>query len=62
MCGGNSFSDIDECYPRPCMNGATCQDWVNAYNCVCVTGYIGGRCETGRLQNQIEVMLLSLLT
>ena len=48
-------SDVDECASRPCMNGATCLDGVNSYNCTCPVGYVGTRCGTG---NSIIVPLL----
>ena len=41
------ISDINECNSRPCENGATCNDEINAYNCSCVDGYNGTNCETG---------------
>ena len=44
------FSDINECDIDPCVNGATCIDEVNGYNCTCVPGYTGDRCETGMLE------------
>ena len=40
-------SDIDECLPAPCLNGATCEDMVDGYNCVCATGYEGAECSIG---------------
>ena len=43
----NLLSDINECNSRPCENGATCNDEVDAYNCSCVDGYNGTNCETG---------------
>ena len=30
--------DIDECLPRPCMNGGMCVDGKNNYTCVCLPG------------------------
>ena len=39
--------EINECDSHPCMNGATCNDAVNAYNCTCVGGYEGVNCENG---------------
>ena len=33
----------------PCLNGATCKEGVNHYNCTCLPGYTGTNCETGRL-------------
>ena len=41
------FTEINECDSRPCQNGATCKDGLNAYNCYCVDGYNGTNCETG---------------
>lgn len=43
------FSDIDECIPNPCKNGATCSDQVNGYKCACVAGYTGNTCQSGTL-------------
>ncbi|XP_033113935.1 fibropellin-3-like [Anneissia japonica] len=36
---------IDECASSPCLNGGTCNDLQNAFECVCVNGYEGARCE-----------------
>ena len=30
------------------QNGATCSDFANAYYCVCLPGYQGTNCESGR--------------
>ena len=48
-------ADIDECKPKPCLNGATCQDKVNGYKCECAPGYTGTNCQTGRDDHQLEV-------
>ncbi|KAM9385782.1 protein crumbs homolog 1 [Pholidichthys leucotaenia] len=39
-CSGGS-----ECEPNPCLNGGECQDLFNAYNCSCVEGWAGRRCD-----------------
>ena len=41
-------SDVDDCLSGPCMNGGTCKDELNGYNCSCVVGYSGDNCETGK--------------
>lgn len=38
-------SDIDDCDSGPCMNGATCTDKVNGYQCDCAPGYSGMNCD-----------------
>ncbi|XP_038052394.1 fibropellin-1-like [Patiria miniata] len=39
-------SDGNQCESNPCLNGATCIDLQNAYQCVCAAGYEGTGCET----------------
>ena len=34
----------DECDSNPCMNGATCVDKLNAYECCCAPGWNGTNC------------------
>ncbi|CAH1272075.1 CRB1 [Branchiostoma lanceolatum] len=36
----------DVCGPQPCVNGATCSDIFNDYNCTCVPGYSDKNCST----------------
>ena len=40
------FSDINECSPNPCQNGATCVDLIGGHRCDCAQGYTGSSCET----------------
>ena len=44
------LSEVNECNSNPCMNGSTCVDGINGYNCTCAAGYTGDRCETGRFE------------
>ncbi len=41
------FSDVDECFLRPCKNGGTCSNSPGSYSCQCVEGYTGRDCQTG---------------
>lgn len=34
-----------ECESSPCLNGGSCQDLVNAFKCICLSGYRGEFCE-----------------
>lgn len=38
-------TDIDECASNPCLNGATCLDRLNHFQCECMPGYSGTLCE-----------------
>lgn len=39
-------TDIYECESNPCLNGATCVDRLNQFQCVCVPGFSGKLCES----------------
>ena len=43
--GRNCETNIDDCLPRPCVNGGTCIDQVNGYRCQCTDDF-----EVSRLQ------------
>ena len=49
-------SDDDNCASLPCVNGATCIDGVNLYDCICPAGYVGNICETGRFHCLIVIV------
>lgn len=38
---------MNECSSSPCINGGSCVDEVNAFKCVCVSGYTGEKCDKG---------------
>ena len=38
--------NIDDCAPRPCLNGGTCTDLVASYRCTCPPAYTGRTCAT----------------
>ena len=45
------LSDINDCSPDPCENGATCDDKVNDYTCTCMAGYDGKNCSQSKLNH-----------
>ncbi len=51
--GVNCEVNIDECESNPCLNGASCLDGINDYDCVCQAGFTGRNCEVNI--NECEV-------
>lgn len=45
------FIDINECSSNPCKNGGTCADGIHEYTCICIDGFQGSTCETGKNVN-----------
>ena len=45
------LSDIDECAPKPCLNGGSCIDGINSYKCKCEPGFDGKNCENSESFN-----------
>lgn len=43
------FVELDECASYPCLNGATCLDLNDRYECLCADGFMGVNCQAGEL-------------
>ncbi|XP_068447252.1 sushi, nidogen and EGF-like domain-containing protein 1 isoform X3 [Clinocottus analis] len=39
--------EINKCLSQPCLNGGTCRNQVGSYQCECVDGFTGNRCQSG---------------
>lgn len=50
-----SISDIDDCYSNPCLNGGTCTDLVNDYNCTCKEGFSAKTCSGMLFEDNVHV-------
>ena len=55
-----SCSDISECPPNQCLNGAICIDGVNSYTCKCLPGYVGKQCEIGEYSRKFTPILKTI--
>lgn len=44
--GAECDTDINECDPDPCQNGATCDNRLAEYFCECADEYHGTNCES----------------
>ena len=42
------FSDVNECFSRPCGDKSQCVDHKNRYVCICGSGFTGYNCEVGK--------------
>ncbi|CAG9535345.1 unnamed protein product [Cercopithifilaria johnstoni] len=54
----------NECEPNPCLNGASCLDYGNRYECICQNAFYGTNCEKmcppgfeGRMCKQHRIFL-----
>ena len=41
----NLFVDIDDCLANPCRNAGKCTDLLGGFECLCVYGFKGDKCE-----------------
>lgn len=46
--------DIDDCETNPCQNGGICVDQVNAFVCICISGWTGTICDSSKLEPSFE--------
>ncbi|XP_072051919.1 uncharacterized protein [Amphiura filiformis] len=51
----NVTTVVNECDSDPCQNGATCEDGVDSYTCVCTSGWTGDNCEQKWNVRAVEV-------
>ena len=42
------FSDTDDCVDHLCENGATCNDSIADYDCICAEGFEGEYCANSK--------------
>ena len=52
------FIDDGDCASYPCMNGANCTDGNNTYSCQCLPGFVGVKCETGKMYIYYTISIL----
>lgn len=45
-------TDINECLALPCLNGGTCRNLMGSFQCECVQGFGGKRCQTGSVHGR----------
>uniref|UniRef100_A0A665UQD8 Sushi, nidogen and EGF-like domain-containing protein 1 n=1 Tax=Echeneis naucrates TaxID=173247 RepID=A0A665UQD8_ECHNA len=38
--------EINECLSQPCLHGGTCHNQIGSYQCECLHGFSGNRCQT----------------
>ena len=38
---------VDNCTSAPCQHGLSCNNNVAGFDCACVLGYTGPKCESG---------------
>ncbi|XP_038065452.1 neurogenic locus notch homolog protein 2-like isoform X39 [Patiria miniata] len=49
---------IDECESDPCQNGATCEDGLGEFSCICESGFTGALCETISFAGETELNIV----
>ena len=53
--------DYDECASDPCVNGGTCLNLINTFQCSCPDGYAGEECNIGMYELTHIVSLIFTL-
>ena len=46
-------TEANECIPNPCLNGGTCIDELNNFECLCQPGFSGTNCQIETTQCKI---------
>ena len=46
-------TEANECIPNPCLNGGTCIDELNNFECLCLPGFSGSNCQIETTQCKI---------
>lgn len=49
--GTHCHENINDCRGNPCLNGGTCVDLVNSFQCICREGWSGNLCDQGELED-----------
>uniref|UniRef100_A0A6Q2XBJ5 Delta-like protein n=1 Tax=Esox lucius TaxID=8010 RepID=A0A6Q2XBJ5_ESOLU len=57
--GTYCHENINDCEMNPCVNGGTCIDKVNAYQCICGDGWEGDHCDISKCVGVCESVLLT---
>ena len=45
--------DLNECNQSPCKNGGTCTNTEGSYNCSCLPGFHGKKCQKDRTCHEV---------
>ena len=54
-------ADLMHCELNSCLNGGTCQEMSDTFQCLCPQGYEGGNCELGTFHVRVVVTGYGLL-
>ncbi|KAK3092603.1 hypothetical protein FSP39_004882 [Pinctada imbricata] len=60
MEGAYCNKSIDDCVPGACMNGGTCIDGDDSYNCLCPPGYFGETCGNRHLPKEEDSLVAKI--
>jgi len=55
-----SYTDVNECTRKPCLNAYACKNLIGGYHCNCYPGWAGPNCNTSQYTNSIKSISLKL--